>query len=1249
MKNLIQSTALYLALLAFRSAATTYYVDINSPNPTPPYTSWSTAATNIQDAIAETISGDSISVNPGVYQSAGYTAPDGALSAVDVTNAITIQGVDGEAETSITGSNVMRCIYLANGATLTGFTLTNGNAPNGGGVYCASIAGTVISNCVITANYAESKGGGAYQGTLLNSAVLQNFAEESGGGGAYSAVLINCMVVSNSIFSGNGGGIECQSTECLISNCVIVGNSARSEGAGVYEGTLFNCLITGNSFAQYGGGACSSSLIDCTIVSNTAAYGSGACSSDLTNCVVAANSGPNLPGFSGGGVFGGNAVNCTITGNSSWNGGGADSAAMINCIVYYNSAYNNSSGSNYTGGQLTYCCTTPLPSGTGNIINQPLLASVSQISSNSPCRGAGNPAVVTGLDINGNPWANPPSIGCEEPSPGSMFGNITLTTGASATNITAANYPINFQANISGPVYNSVWNFGDGTVVSNTPYISHTWSALGSYFVTLTAYNDSYPNGVTVTNMIQVYQPTVFYVVATNSTPIAPYDSWAKAATNIQAAINVSIPGSLILVSNGVYNSGIQTNSDGANSRVAVTGGLTLQSVNGPTSTIINGGNAYRCVYLTNGAVLSGFTLTGGDASNGGGIYCASTNATITNCIITYCSAPNDGGGTYSGQFYNCSFLGNSGGYGGAAFGGAFENCTIASNSAGYFGGGIYSGPGCSATLANCLIFSNSANSANGGGGGIYNYPSTYSDPPFNCLTNCYLTNCVLCYNSSAYYGSAAVSAYLDNCTINSNKNAYVAVDGGYLAGCTLIGNQGTAAETGGSDVLRFRNTEVLSNCTLIANREGAYGCSLYGCTIQNNSVGALYSTLVNCLIVSNTAAEDGAGANNCTLTNCTLTFNQAANGYYGGGAYQSTLQNCTLKSNQAFEGGGADDCTLNNCTLIANDAGPSGGGGGAAGSILNQCLILQNIATNEGGGVMSCSLNNCLIISNVASSSYLNGPAYGGGAYLSTLTNCVLGSNLGTNGGGAYLSTLVNCTVTANIAILGGGSFESTNDNCILYYNNGGDYYPATTQYPLNYCCTLVSPGIGLRDITNAPLFVNLTGGDFHLQSSSPCINSGNNAYISSATDLDGNPRIQGGTVDIGAYEYQTPTSIISYAYLQQYGLPTDGSVDFADLDGTDFNVYQDWIAGLNPTNSASALAMLTPVTTNTATGVTVTWQSVTGIPYFLQRSTNLVSQLPFSTIQNNITGQTNTTSYIDTSATNGMPYFYRVGVVAP
>ena len=56
-------------------------------------------------------------------------------------------------------------------------------------------------------------------------------------------------------------------------------------------------------------------------------------------------------------------------------------------------------------------------------------------------------------------------------------------------------------------------------------------------------------------------------------------------------------------------------------------------------------------------------------------------------------------------------------------------------------------------------------------------------------------------------------------------------------------------------------------------------------------------------------------------------------------------------------------------------------------------------------------------------------------------------------------------------------------------------------------------------------PRFVNGRRGDYHLRKNSPCINAGDNdAPELPDTDKDSDPRIQGETVDMGAYEYQGP-----------------------------------------------------------------------------------------------------------------------------
>ena len=124
-----------LLLVAATALAAVRYVDVNSTNATPPYTNWATAAKTIQQAVDAAAPGDEIVVTNGTYATGGRAVYGSMTNRVAVDKPLTLRSVNGPEFTVIQGHQVpgttngdgaIRCVYLANGATLIGFTLTTG-------------------------------------------------------------------------------------------------------------------------------------------------------------------------------------------------------------------------------------------------------------------------------------------------------------------------------------------------------------------------------------------------------------------------------------------------------------------------------------------------------------------------------------------------------------------------------------------------------------------------------------------------------------------------------------------------------------------------------------------------------------------------------------------------------------------------------------------------------------------------------------------------------------------------------------------------------------------------------------------------------------------------------------------------------------------------------------------------------------------------------------------------------------------
>ena len=263
---------------------------------------------------------------------------------------------------------------------------------------------------------------------------------------------------------------------------------------------------------------------------------------------------------------------------------------------------------------------------------------------------------------------------------------------------------------------------------------------------------------------------------------------------------------------------------------------------------------------------------------------------------------------------------------------------------------------------------------------------------------------------------------------------------------------------------------------------------------------------------IQNGNAGSGAGVylnNYVTLTNCNIYNNEAS--MYGGGVYINST-------------GGAAHVTLQNCRIMDNNASMGGGLCDRVGANYTNCRISNNTASTKGGGIYlynntEPTFKNCIISNNTANNA---GGMYARGQF--TAYNCDFVMNLATESvGGIYHENshnkYYNCIVWGNVANGMPNQFAGLSDfdHCAVSgIVNGSDNYNIPNENSGN------EPGIYVR--FNHP--ASGVGADYHnenwsLNPRSICLNAGKpNTTGLGNTDIAGNPRLQKGRVDIGAYE---------------------------------------------------------------------------------------------------------------------------------
>ncbi len=530
-------------------------------------------------------------------------------------------------------------------------------------------------------------------------------------------------------------------------------------------------------------------------------------------------------------------------------------------------------------------------------------------------------------------------------------------------------------------------------------------------------------------------------------------------SNHILTIVNVPVAGDSVIV-DGFY---LEENH---------TTGRAFKNYNGTRVFHFQGGAAY--VINTSPKVLlkSCVFRNGYTGNSGAGLYVEDGSLTLENCTFTRNVAGlwGKGGAIYNDnrnggvlRIHGCSFENNRATVGGAVFTHApMESLQVSNTSF------TSNGARCDSlsTLGAALYYDSAALSRN------------YT------LENLTFTGNTGCWGAAVYVSASPVSTpdsltlRFRNCQFLNNKS----LDGGGAGGGTVALKQPIKA--------------AFDTCTFVGNRTGVWGGAIYakadlqlrGCLFRNdtsmNNGGAIYIDNWGSVVAENThfignVATWGNGGAICSNGDSVV------------------LLNCVLDSNQAADGNGGAVYLY---------------GWAAA---MNKTLLRGNYASGNGGAVYfsvyEFKNSNSLISGNAAAST-------GGAGYISANNSYFEGTTMAGNYAPAYPG--IDFYFSSAVKIKNSIFWDSLHVSHPFYLGIF-DIQNATVKGGFS------GPG----NLASDPLFLNpapagsapTAAGNYALSACSPAIEAGQNtSTYPGQTDLAGNPRLSGLTIDQGAYEFQ-------------------------------------------------------------------------------------------------------------------------------